>query len=119
MAVQQEVVIKVAENNDAFIIVAITTISSLGEQPYDLTGVSDIIFYGKKGKAVSDAYAFATYSMTGGQILVIPPPTNGQISIQMSKADLLQPQVARYHIDVIKNTLTETVMAGAFVIQDT
>jgi hypothetical protein len=118
MAVRQEVLIKVTENNDALVLVEVTTLSDAGEVAYDFTGVDDILFWGKLGKATDDADAFAKYSVGGGEIAVIPPATNGQLTMQMLAADLAIPGVFRYHIDAVKNSRVETVMAGAFVIQD-
>lgn len=118
MAVRQEVSIKVTENNDNLVLVAVTTINDAGEVAYDFTGVSDIKFFGKLGKVTPDVDAFATYSKTAGQIALVGSPTLGQLSIQMVAADLAVPGVFRYHIDSVKATRTETVMAGAFIIQD-
>lgn len=118
MAVRQEVSIKVTENNDALVLVAVTTLSDAGEVPYDFTAVDNILFYGKLGKVTDDADAFAAYSKTAGQIAIVGQATAGQLSIQMAADDLAVPGVFRYHIDSVKATRTETVMAGAFVIQD-
>lgn len=118
MAVRQEVSIKVTENNDALVLVAVTTITDAGEVPYDFTGVSDIKFYGKLGKVTPDASAFATYTKVGGQITVVGLATAGQLAIQMAAVDLDTPGVFRYHINSVKASKTETVMAGAFIIQD-
>lgn len=118
MAVRQEVSIKVTENNDALVLVAVTTISDAGEVAYDFTGVDNILFYGKLGKVTDDIDAFATYSKTGNQITIVGNPDEGQLAIQMAAADLAVPGVFRYHIDSVKTAKTETVMAGALVIQD-
>lgn len=118
MAVRQEVSIKVTENNDPLVLVGVTTITPDGEVPYDFTGVSDVKFWGKLGKVTDDGDSFAKYSQVGGEIAIVGDPEDGQLSIQMVAVDLATPGVFRYHLDAIRGSLVETVMAGYFILQD-
>ncbi len=88
--------------------------------PYDLTNSQQIEFIVKSGVATDDSDATVVYTLSGGAIQIVSPATDGQITVQVLAADLatLKTGSFRFRVDVVKNGLRDTLMAGPFVIKN-
>lgn len=117
--IKAEVIISVPENSDTIRMIQLWSVEQDGTRtPYDLTGATQIDFFGKSGLAVTDSESFLHYTLTGGAIAVVGLPTAGVLTVQFAAADLPTPGVKRYHLDVVKAGLRTPVMAGPLVVQD-
>jgi len=117
--IRDEVPITVIEGNDPLLAIHVDQETTAGVvSSYDFTAATEIKFVIKKGVAVADAQALASYTKTLAQVVVVGSPSAGNLTVQILAAALATPGVYRYRLDVTKAGKIETIMMGPFIIQN-
>lgn len=118
----------VNERNDPLVVIWITQIMPDKTQvPYDFEGAT--VEYFQKEDSL-DLDGAALYSTVAGSIVVAAAPPwdakgipivsltqRNRITVQMSSANLVGPDVKFFRVDAIKNSKRETVIKGSLVIE--
>lgn len=119
MSVEKEVTISVIEDTDQVVRLAVKSVDSDGVRtPYDLSVFSEVTFYGKTSKETATADAFATYTITGGNVSFETDGTDGEVNVRFDRADIADPGKFRYVLVGDTGGLITPLMYGVLDVEN-